>query len=173
MAESERPLSPFGPKPCHGLVAPLQLRLPRAPSHLALSACRDGAPQLLWTDCSLNACFSFSHRWMLPFSQQYSLKGSTRGKQGNSTGFGLILLIDTKCSCCKGGLLPRTGPALVGPGGPRAAVLRALCFQQAYVTWTLLGTLQQHSRARDTKWTPALNNQHEAGLTGSLLAGLY
>jgi len=31
-----------------GRAAPHQLRLPRAPSHLALSACRDGAPTALW-----------------------------------------------------------------------------------------------------------------------------
>jgi len=31
-----------------GRAAPHQLRLPRAPSSLALSASRDGAPQLLW-----------------------------------------------------------------------------------------------------------------------------
>jgi len=31
-----------------GRAAPHQLRLPRAPSNLALSASRDGAPQLLW-----------------------------------------------------------------------------------------------------------------------------
>ena len=32
------------PPPAMGRAAPHQLRLPRAPSHLALSACRDGAP---------------------------------------------------------------------------------------------------------------------------------
>jgi len=31
-----------------GRAAPYQLRLPRAPSNEALSASRDGAPQLLW-----------------------------------------------------------------------------------------------------------------------------
>ena len=31
-----------------GLAVPRQLRLPRAPSNLALSTSRDGAPQLLW-----------------------------------------------------------------------------------------------------------------------------
>jgi len=31
-----------------GRAAPHQLRLPRAPSNMALSASRDGAPQLLW-----------------------------------------------------------------------------------------------------------------------------
>jgi len=31
-----------------GRAAPHQLRLPRAPSNLALSASRDGAQQLLW-----------------------------------------------------------------------------------------------------------------------------
>jgi len=36
------------PTPCHGLVVPHQLRLPRSPSNLALSTSRDGAPQLLW-----------------------------------------------------------------------------------------------------------------------------
>ena len=34
------------PPPAMGRAAPHQLRLPRAPSHLASSACRDGAPQL-------------------------------------------------------------------------------------------------------------------------------
>ena len=29
--------------PCHGLVAPHQIRLPRAPSHLNLNISRDGA----------------------------------------------------------------------------------------------------------------------------------
>ena len=33
---------------CKERAAPHQLRLPRAPSNLALSASRDGAPQLLW-----------------------------------------------------------------------------------------------------------------------------
>jgi len=36
------------PTPCHGLAAPHQLRLPRAPSNLALSTSRDGHSQLLW-----------------------------------------------------------------------------------------------------------------------------
>ena len=36
------------PIPTVGRAAPHQLRLPRAPSNLALSASRDGAPQLLW-----------------------------------------------------------------------------------------------------------------------------
>jgi len=36
------------PPPAMGRAAPHQLRLPRAPSHLALSACRDGAPTALW-----------------------------------------------------------------------------------------------------------------------------
>ena len=40
----EGPHSPPSPNPCR----PHQLRLPRAPSNLALSASRDGAPQLLW-----------------------------------------------------------------------------------------------------------------------------
>ena len=35
------------PIPAMGRAAPHQLRLPRAPSNLALSASRDGAPQLL------------------------------------------------------------------------------------------------------------------------------
>jgi len=39
---------PTYPNPCHGQGCPHQLRLPRAPSNLALSASRDGAPQLLW-----------------------------------------------------------------------------------------------------------------------------
>ena len=34
--------------PAVGRAAPHQLRLPRAPSNLPLSASRDGAPQLLW-----------------------------------------------------------------------------------------------------------------------------
>jgi len=37
---------PF-PTLCHGLLATHWLRLPRAPSSLALSTSRDGAPQLL------------------------------------------------------------------------------------------------------------------------------
>jgi len=37
--------------PTHGQGCHHQLRLPRAPSNLALSACRDGAPQLLWAAC--------------------------------------------------------------------------------------------------------------------------
>ena len=36
------------PTPCHGLVVPHQLRLPRAPSNLALSTSRDGSPTALW-----------------------------------------------------------------------------------------------------------------------------
>jgi len=36
------------PTPAVERAAPHQLRLPRAPSNLALSASRDGAPQLLW-----------------------------------------------------------------------------------------------------------------------------
>ena len=36
------------PSSCHGLAAPYQLRLPRAPSHLALGTSRDGAPTALW-----------------------------------------------------------------------------------------------------------------------------
>jgi len=36
------------PPPAMGRAAPHQLRLPRAPSHLALSAWRDGAPTALW-----------------------------------------------------------------------------------------------------------------------------
>jgi len=38
----------LAPTPAMGRAAPPQLRLPSAPSHLALSASRDGAPQLLW-----------------------------------------------------------------------------------------------------------------------------
>ena len=34
--------------PSIGRAAPQQLRVPRAPSNLALSASRDGSPQLLW-----------------------------------------------------------------------------------------------------------------------------
>jgi len=49
MAEVGRDLKTF-PASHHpmGRAAPHQLRLPRAPSNLALSACRDGAAQLLW-----------------------------------------------------------------------------------------------------------------------------
>ena len=36
------------PPPAMGRAAPPQLRLPRVPSNLAMSASRDGAPQLLW-----------------------------------------------------------------------------------------------------------------------------
>ena len=36
------------PTPAMGRAAPHQLRLPMAPSNLALHASRDGAPQLLW-----------------------------------------------------------------------------------------------------------------------------
>jgi len=36
------------PTPAVGRAAPHQLKLPRAPSNLALSVSRDGAPQLLW-----------------------------------------------------------------------------------------------------------------------------
>jgi len=39
------------PAPCHGLTAPHQLRLLRAPS-MALCTCRDGDPQL-WAAVSL------------------------------------------------------------------------------------------------------------------------
>ena len=34
--------------PCHGQGCPPPVQLPRAPSNLALSTSRDGAPQLLW-----------------------------------------------------------------------------------------------------------------------------
>ena len=37
--------------PAMSRAAPHQLRLPRAPSKLALSASRDGTPQLLWQLC--------------------------------------------------------------------------------------------------------------------------
>jgi len=40
------------PYPCPGQGCPHQLRLPRAPSNLALSPSRDEAPQLLWTACA-------------------------------------------------------------------------------------------------------------------------
>ena len=36
------------PTPCHGQGCPPAAQLPRTPSNLALSASRDGAPQLLW-----------------------------------------------------------------------------------------------------------------------------
>jgi len=39
-----------------GRAAPHQLRLPRAPSNLALSASRDGAPQLLWVPVPVPHC---------------------------------------------------------------------------------------------------------------------
>jgi len=49
MAWIERDLKAHtAPTPAMGRAAPYQLRLPRAPSNLALSASRDGAPQLLW-----------------------------------------------------------------------------------------------------------------------------
>ena len=38
--------------PAMGRAATHQLRLPRAPSNLALSASRDGAPQLVWAACA-------------------------------------------------------------------------------------------------------------------------
>jgi len=41
------PHSPLSPNPCQGQGCPYQLRLPRAPSSLALRASRDGAPQLV------------------------------------------------------------------------------------------------------------------------------
>jgi len=41
------------PTPCHGLVATHQIRLPRAPSNLALKASRDGASTALWAACSI------------------------------------------------------------------------------------------------------------------------
>ena len=44
------------PNPIVGRAAPHQLRLPRAPSNLALSASRDGAPQLLWAAVSALHC---------------------------------------------------------------------------------------------------------------------
>ena len=42
--------------PCCGRAAPHQLRQPRAPSNLALSASRDGAPQLLWAAVPASHC---------------------------------------------------------------------------------------------------------------------
>jgi len=49
MAWIERDLKAHpAPTPAMGRAAPYPLRLPRAPSNLALSASRDGAPQLLW-----------------------------------------------------------------------------------------------------------------------------
>ena len=47
---------PTHPNPCRGQGCPPQLRLPRAPSNLALSASRDGAPQLLWADVPAPHC---------------------------------------------------------------------------------------------------------------------
>ena len=45
----ERSLQPTQPQPpAEGRDASQQLRPPRAPSSLALSACRDGAPTALW-----------------------------------------------------------------------------------------------------------------------------
>jgi len=44
------------PTPAMGRAAPHQLRLPRAPSNLALGASRDGAPQLLWAACFHRSC---------------------------------------------------------------------------------------------------------------------
>jgi len=54
------------PTPCHRLVATHQLRLPRAPSNLALSTSRDGASTALWAavprpHLSLRKGFSHSH----------------------------------------------------------------------------------------------------------------
>ena len=42
------PQSPPSPTPCWGQGCPSPAQLPRAPSNLALSASRGGAPQLLW-----------------------------------------------------------------------------------------------------------------------------
>jgi len=42
------PQSPPRPSPCHGQGCPPAAQVPRAPSNLALSASRDGAPQLHW-----------------------------------------------------------------------------------------------------------------------------
>ena len=44
------------PPPAVGRAAPHQLRLPRAPSNLALSASRDGAPQLLLQLLLMSRC---------------------------------------------------------------------------------------------------------------------
>jgi len=44
------------PTPAVGRAAPNQLRLPRAPSNLALSTSRDGAPQLLWAAAPVPQC---------------------------------------------------------------------------------------------------------------------
>ena len=40
------------PTPCHELVAPHQIRLPRAPSCLALNTFKGGTSTLLWADCA-------------------------------------------------------------------------------------------------------------------------
>ena len=50
------PQSPPGPTPCHGQGCPPPAQLPRAPSNLALSASRDGAPQLLWAAVPVPHC---------------------------------------------------------------------------------------------------------------------
>jgi len=44
--------------PTHGQGCHHQLRLPRAPSNLALSASRDGEPQLLWAAWARASPFS-------------------------------------------------------------------------------------------------------------------
>ena len=61
--ESYNSLSCKGPQrtftsnhPCRGLVAAHQIRLPRAPSSLALNASRDGASAASW--CSLHQCLT-------------------------------------------------------------------------------------------------------------------
>ena len=57
------PPSPPTPTPAMGRAAPQQLRLPRAPSNLALSASRDGASQLLWAAVPAPHC---------PLSKEFS-----------------------------------------------------------------------------------------------------
>ena len=53
MVWAETDLKTTQPQPqAMGRAVAHQLRLPRAPSDLALNASWDGAPQLLWTTCS-------------------------------------------------------------------------------------------------------------------------
>ena len=71
------------PTPAMGRAASHQLRLPRAPSNLALSASRDGAPQLLWAavpapHCPQNEESSGSGG----FSHVYSIYGVSLNLQG-------------------------------------------------------------------------------------------
>ena len=59
------------PTPAMGRAAPHQLRLPRAPSNLALSTSRDGAPQLLWAVC-YKYFFYFYFFFLVPIKRMSS-----------------------------------------------------------------------------------------------------